>query len=163
LFRIACWSALVVIVVGGLAGVAVWRELTMDLPKVTELLDYRPPTATSVLASDGTKIGEFYLERRYLIPIDDVPLQVRQAFPAPRHRSRGHRSGDDRELPARRDRAGREHDHAAGSEAAPADVGAELRAQRQGDDPCRRARLEAHEGRDLLPLPEPHLFRRAQL
>jgi penicillin-binding protein 1A len=80
LCRIACWSALVVIVVGGLAGVAVWRELTMDLPKVTELLDYRPPTATSVLASDGTKIGEFYLERRYLIPIADVPLQVRQAF-----------------------------------------------------------------------------------
>jgi len=80
LFRIACWSALLVIVVGGLAGVAVWRELTMDLPKVTELLDYRPPTATSVLASDGTKIGEFYLERRYLIPIADVPEQVRQAF-----------------------------------------------------------------------------------
>jgi penicillin-binding protein 1A len=80
LFRFAGWTALVLIVVAGLAGVAVWRELTMDLPRVTELLDYRPPTATSVVAADGTPIGEFYVERRYLIPIADVPVQVRQAF-----------------------------------------------------------------------------------
>jgi penicillin-binding protein 1A len=80
LFRIGCWFAVAIVVVASLAAVAVWRELTMDLPAVTELLDYRPPTATSVLAADGTPIGEFYVERRYLIPIAEVPQHVRQAF-----------------------------------------------------------------------------------
>jgi penicillin-binding protein 1A len=76
----ACWSALAIVVVASLAVVAVWRELTMDLPAVTELLDYRPPTATRVLASEGTPIGEFYVERRYLVPIAEVPEHVRLAF-----------------------------------------------------------------------------------
>ena len=80
LFRIVCWSGLAIVVAASVAAFAVWRELTMDLPAVTELLDYRPPMATSVLAADGTPIGEFYVERRYLVPIAEVPEHVRQAF-----------------------------------------------------------------------------------
>jgi len=80
LLRIACWSGLAIVLLASLAVLAVWRELTMDLPAVTELLDYRPPMATRVLASDGTPIGEFYVERRYLVPIADVPAPVRRAF-----------------------------------------------------------------------------------
>lgn len=80
LLRMLLWTTLAVIVVVGLAAVAVWRELTQDLPAVTELLDYRPPIATRVYAADGTSIGEFYVERRYLVPIADVPEHVRLAF-----------------------------------------------------------------------------------
>jgi penicillin-binding protein 1A len=80
LLRVAFWSAFAIVVLASLAGVAIWRELTMDLPAVTELLDYRPPTASRVFASDGTPIGEYYVERRYLIPIADVPEHVRLAF-----------------------------------------------------------------------------------
>ena len=78
--RILAWCGLASVVVAGLVALAVWRELTMDLPTVTELLDYRPPTATTIFAADGTPIGELYLERRYLVPIADVPEHVRRAF-----------------------------------------------------------------------------------
>jgi penicillin-binding protein 1A len=74
------WGAVAVVAVVSLVGWALWRELTMDLPTVTELLDYRPPTATTIVAADGTPIGELYLERRYLVPIADVPEHVRRAF-----------------------------------------------------------------------------------
>jgi len=80
LLRIVAWSGLAVVVLAGVIGLAVWRELTMDLPTASELLDYQPPTTTRVLAADGTPIGEFYVERRYLIPIADVPEHVRLAF-----------------------------------------------------------------------------------
>jgi penicillin-binding protein 1A len=78
--RIAFWTGFAVTALVGVVVLAVWRELTQDLPAVTELLDYRPPTATRVYAADGTPVGEFYLERRYLIPITEVPPQVRRAF-----------------------------------------------------------------------------------
>jgi len=80
LFKIVLWSVILVAVVGVVAAVAVWRELTGDLPPVNELLDYRPPTATRVYAADGTPIGEFYVERRYLVALDQIPTHVRLAF-----------------------------------------------------------------------------------
>jgi penicillin-binding protein 1A len=80
LLRLVVWSAVALVAVASLAVIAIWRELTQDLPAATELLDYRPPTATRVFASDGTQIGEFYVERRYLVPIAQVPEQVRLAF-----------------------------------------------------------------------------------
>ena len=79
-FRVVFLTILVVVVLATAASFAVWRELTQDLPDASELLDYRPPTATRVYAADGTLIGEFYVERRYLIPMDQVPLEVRRAF-----------------------------------------------------------------------------------
>jgi penicillin-binding protein 1A len=80
LLRVLLAGIFAAVVVAGLAGLAIWRELTQDLPTVTELLHYQPPTATRVLASDGTPIGEFYVERRYLVPLAQVPEQVRLAF-----------------------------------------------------------------------------------
>jgi penicillin-binding protein 1A len=80
LLRALLWTVVAVVVVAGLVGIAVWRELTMDLPAVAQLLDYRPPTATRVYAADGTPISEFYVERRYLVPLDQVPARVRLAF-----------------------------------------------------------------------------------
>ena len=79
-FRVVFLTILVVVVLATAASFAVWRELTQDLPDASELLDYRPPTATRVYAADGTLIGEFYVERRYLIAMDQVPLEVRRAF-----------------------------------------------------------------------------------
>src|SRR6185369_15178523 len=35
---------------------------------------------TRIFADDGTLIGEFYVERRYLVPLDRIPAHVRLAF-----------------------------------------------------------------------------------
>src|SRR5262245_17674807 len=78
--RIIRWTVVAGMLAGCVAGAILYRELTEDLPPVDQLLRYQPPTATKVFSDDGTLIGEFYVERRYLIPLDRVPMHVRLAF-----------------------------------------------------------------------------------
>ncbi|MFP6664957.1 MAG: PBP1A family penicillin-binding protein [Deltaproteobacteria bacterium] len=58
----------------------IYREFSTGLPPVEKLLDYNPPVATRVLAADGTLIGEFFIEKRYLTPIYKIPKAVQLAF-----------------------------------------------------------------------------------
>lgn len=73
---------LFVVGVLGSAGAAylLYVELTANLPDVEALTRYRPPMVTQVLADDGTVMGEFYLEKRYLVPFERIPAVVRNAF-----------------------------------------------------------------------------------
>lgn len=57
-----------------------WRELDKKLPPVDKLANYQPSVASQVFASDGTLIGEFFFEKRYLVPFESIPVVVRQAF-----------------------------------------------------------------------------------
>ncbi len=50
------------------------------LPKVDRLADYRPPILSQVYGADGTLVGEFYLERRTVVPVDKMPKRLIQAF-----------------------------------------------------------------------------------
>lgn len=52
------------------------------LPKVDRLADYRPPIVSQVFGEDGSLVGEFYLERRTVVPVDKVPKKLIQAFVA---------------------------------------------------------------------------------
>ncbi len=73
-------AALSLIAVAGF-GLAVYSAwLFHDMPDASELVDYRPPTATRVYAWDGTLIGEFSQERRIFVPYDHIPPQVVRAF-----------------------------------------------------------------------------------
>ncbi|WP_022664796.1 penicillin-binding protein 1A [Desulfospira joergensenii] len=65
---------------GGLAGLYIY--LSRDLPRINTLNDYRPATVTSVFSDDGRKIGEFYKERRIVIPLSDMPKNLINAFVA---------------------------------------------------------------------------------
>ncbi len=66
----------------GSGAALLYREFTTSLPPVEKLLDYRPPVATRVYAADGTLIGEFFVEKRYLTPIHKIPRGVQLAFVA---------------------------------------------------------------------------------
>jgi penicillin-binding protein 1A len=66
----------------GSAGAILYREFNVSLPPVEKLLDYRPPVATRVFSDDGTLIGEFFFEKRYLTPIFKIPRAVQLAFVA---------------------------------------------------------------------------------
>jgi len=70
----------VVLLSGAVALGLVYWELTTTLPPVQKLAQYHPPVATQVLADDGTVVGEFYFEKRYLVPIQEIPALVRNAF-----------------------------------------------------------------------------------
>ncbi|MRR55574.1 MAG: PBP1A family penicillin-binding protein [Deltaproteobacteria bacterium] len=54
--------------------------LLTSLPKVDRLADYRPPIVSQVFSDDGTLVGEFYLERRTVVPVDKIPKKLIQAF-----------------------------------------------------------------------------------
>ncbi|MBP1728598.1 MAG: penicillin-binding protein, family [Deltaproteobacteria bacterium] len=56
--------------------------LTISLPKVDRLADYKPPIVSQVFGDDGSLVGEFYLERRKVIEVDKIPRRLIQAFVA---------------------------------------------------------------------------------
>jgi penicillin-binding protein 1A len=78
-----CFGLGVLLVIsGGLAAAGVFLYLNQDLPKISRLADYRPSLITTVYADDERKIGEFYHERRIVIPLTEIPEKLKQAFVA---------------------------------------------------------------------------------
>ena len=78
--RLLLAAVAVVGVVAFAVGAYVYREFMGSLPTIQAALDYQPPTTTQILAADGTLIGEFYNQKRYLVPFERIPAHVRQAF-----------------------------------------------------------------------------------
>ena len=78
--RILIGVVLVAIATAGVAGWLVYDEVSANLPPVDKLLRYQLPVATRVYADDGTLLGEFYTEKRYLVSIAQIPPVVRNAF-----------------------------------------------------------------------------------
>ena len=70
----------VAVAVGAVVVLTAYDELTATLPPIDRLLDYDPPVATRVYAADGSLIEEFFRERRYRVPIANIPPLVRNAF-----------------------------------------------------------------------------------
>ena len=56
--------------------------LLFTLPKVDRLADYKPPIVSQVFGDDGSLVGEFYLERRTVVPVNKIPKKLIQAFVA---------------------------------------------------------------------------------
>lgn len=76
--------ALFVAVVGGAASGAVVAGLfawyAKGLPEFTDVSQYRPKLASKVFSVDGRLIGEFYEERRIVVPYEQIPKRLVQAF-----------------------------------------------------------------------------------
>jgi penicillin-binding protein 1A len=79
----------VLLVLGVLIGIAAaggayyfYNLLSADLPSLESLEDYAPPLASVVLDRHGKPIGEFFDERRRIVPVSEIPKQVVQAFVA---------------------------------------------------------------------------------
>ena len=70
-------------VVLGFVGLwAIERHYDPTLPSIDALRAYQPSTVTTVLASDGSTLGEIFEERRYVLELKDIPQHVQQAFVA---------------------------------------------------------------------------------
>ena len=83
LFRIFRWFMILLMLlllsVAG-TGFAIYRYLGDDLPKIESLAEYRPPVITAVFSDDHRKIGEFYEERRIVVPLSDIQRTLMEAF-----------------------------------------------------------------------------------
>src|SRR5437762_9324059 len=81
--RIFLLSALGVLLLG--TGLVIWgyAAFEADLPQnLSVVTDYRPIRASQIFSADGEMIGEFYVEKRVLVPLAEIPEMVRKAFVA---------------------------------------------------------------------------------
>jgi len=66
-----------------LTAVGLWfgyRHLTRDLPSLAALQNYRPANVSYFYSDDGRVIGEFFRQRRIVVPYARVPQHLVQAF-----------------------------------------------------------------------------------
>jgi penicillin-binding protein 1A len=83
LAKIAKWSLwavllLMILAVGATLGIFLY--LGRDLPKISALKSYHPPVITTVYSDDHRRIAEFFRERRIVMPLEQIPLLLQQAF-----------------------------------------------------------------------------------
>ena len=62
---------------GGVAGV-LWY-FSQDLPSLEPLQNYQPSLVTRVYSDDRQIIGQFFIERRFLKPLPDIPKSLTSA------------------------------------------------------------------------------------
>ena len=66
--------------IGTAVAAAIYMWASQDLPNIQRISDYKPPLVTTVYARDGSIMGYFYSQRRFLVSLNDVPEHVRLAF-----------------------------------------------------------------------------------
>jgi penicillin-binding protein 1A len=64
--------------VGIVAGIV--ASYSRNLPDISRMADYQPSRSTRVYARDGVLLANLYRENRIWVPIDHVPIRVRNAF-----------------------------------------------------------------------------------
>lgn len=81
--RLAVWGGAGLLVTGVLGGVTAgggYYYYSRDLPTIEALQAYNPPTVTVVYDKDGELLGEIYEERRYVVPFEQIPDHVKNAY-----------------------------------------------------------------------------------
>ena len=71
-------AALTVILAGGGAAGTLWY-FSQDLPSLEPLQNYQPSLVTRVYSDDRQIIGQFFIERRFLKPLQEIPKNLTQA------------------------------------------------------------------------------------
>ena len=73
--------ALVFLCAAGIAGSSfALRKLLMGLPDIRALEDYQPSLSTHVFDSKGDAIAEFSIEKRALLPLNKIPVDLQNAI-----------------------------------------------------------------------------------
>jgi len=71
---------LFLLVIPAILVVGTYIYFSYDLPRLTSVEDYTPKTVTQVFSENGDVIAEFFVEKRYLIPIEEMPAKLIRAF-----------------------------------------------------------------------------------
>jgi penicillin-binding protein 1A len=73
---------LIICVLGTLTAIWLYHHFSKDLPRLDTLKDYNPSVVSEVFADDGTKIGEFWTEKRYILEPKELPKAIIEAVVA---------------------------------------------------------------------------------
>ncbi|MEX8519250.1 MAG: penicillin-binding protein 1A [Leptothrix sp. (in: b-proteobacteria)] len=68
--------ALLGLIVLGVSALVIYPQL----PAIDKLNDYHPKLALQVYSSDGVELASFGAERRYVLPIEDIPKRMQDAL-----------------------------------------------------------------------------------
>jgi len=60
-------------------GFLILKYFTKDLPDIRKLEQYTPPIITHLFDRNGKEFGQFFVERRTLIPISEIPVNLQNA------------------------------------------------------------------------------------
>ncbi len=77
------WMAFITVigaVAGGIIGLLAYGHYAKQVPDFETLSDYRPKVVSQVFDQSGQLIGEFYRERRTVLPYEEVPPKLVAAF-----------------------------------------------------------------------------------
>jgi penicillin-binding protein 1A len=78
LFFAFCFLAL--LLATSAVGLGLYAHFSQGLPEVPRVDEYRPPILTEFRSDDGDLVGEFYRERRKVVPYEQIPKKLVQAF-----------------------------------------------------------------------------------
>jgi len=76
------WFFLVAAIIAGLcgAGVGTFAAFIHESPQIRFLDDWRPSVSTKVYAADRSLLAEFAIEKRTLVRLSEIPLNLQRAF-----------------------------------------------------------------------------------
>ena len=66
-------------IAGGIAGGAGYFIASRNLPKVESLREYRPSLVSRIYSDDNKIVGEYFIEKRVLVPYKAIPVYLKQA------------------------------------------------------------------------------------
>src|SRR3989337_3924594 len=79
------WGLLFIVfsaIAGSLSVAGVFYVASKNLPSVKSLREYTPNIVTRVYSDDDRLIGEFYIEKRVVVPLRAMPVYLRHAVVA---------------------------------------------------------------------------------
>src|SRR4051812_21148650 len=68
--------------VGSVLGSVLFIYFSKGLPSIITTEDYKPLTVTKILGRGDVVVGEYFEERRYVVPLEKIPVSVQKAFVA---------------------------------------------------------------------------------
>lgn len=69
-----------ILIIAGVAGVAIFNHYGKSLPDYSQLSKYDPPTITRLYAANGKLLAEYATEKRIFVPLPAIPKLVIRAF-----------------------------------------------------------------------------------
>ncbi|HKD40550.1 MAG TPA: PBP1A family penicillin-binding protein [Myxococcaceae bacterium] len=77
---LSAWASLTGATGLAIFGAALYYHFSRGLPDIPSVEDYRPPIVTEIFTDDVVLAGEFYNERRKVMPYEQIPKRLVQAF-----------------------------------------------------------------------------------
>jgi penicillin-binding protein 1A len=68
-----------ILLIGFIGTLAIYYTFTDQLPDVRKLKTFEPSTVTLMYSDQDKLIAELYLEKRILVPLNKIPVQLKQA------------------------------------------------------------------------------------